>query len=69
MTRRSIPTRMERVELATGERKVLREIRAPNLDAFHIQVRDASADGEQFSYQGLRWERTLYIVKGVEGLR
>ena len=65
----SIPVRLERVDLSTGVRKLLREIRAPDLDSRRLTVRTASADGEQFAYSGINRQRTLYIVKGVASVR
>jgi hypothetical protein len=63
----TIPVRLERVDLSTGARKSLREVRASDLDARRVTIRTASADGEQFAYAGVRRERTLYTVTGVSG--
>jgi len=60
---RTIPTRLERVELSTGARRVIREIRPPGLEGIRINVSNATADGEQFAYGGVRQTRTLYVVK------
>jgi hypothetical protein len=65
---RSFPVQLFRFDPATGARKPLRQIRAPGLESARISIRDASADGEQFAYSGLRQERTLYMVKGVPGV-
>ena len=60
---RSNPTRLERVELSTGARRVIREIRPPGLEGARVNVLNATADGEQFAYGGVRQTRTLYVVK------
>jgi Tol biopolymer transport system component len=65
----SIPVRLERVDLSTGVRKLLREVRAPGLDSRRLTIRSASADGEQFAYSGVYRQRTLYVVKGVASVR
>jgi eukaryotic-like serine/threonine-protein kinase len=65
----TIPARLERVDLLTGARKLLREVRAPDLDSRIVTIRTASADGEQFAYSGVRRERTLFTVTGVAGIK
>jgi len=60
---RTIPTRLERVELSTGTRRVLRELRPPGLEGVRVSVWSVTADGEQFAYNGIRQSRTLYVVK------
>jgi aminoglycoside phosphotransferase (APT) family kinase protein/Tol biopolymer transport system component len=60
---RTIPTRLERVELSTGARRVLRELRPPGLEGVRVSVWSVTADGEQFAYNGIRQSRTLYVVK------
>ena len=59
----TVPARLERVDVATGSRRVVRELRPPGLDGIQINVNTATADGEQFAYAGLRTSRTLYLVK------
>lgn len=61
--------RLERVDLSTGARKLVREVRAPDLDSRRLTIRTASADGDQFAYSGIHRERTLYTVKGVTSVR
>jgi len=61
----TVPTRLDRVELATGLRKTIREVRPPDLELRYSTIRTAAADGEQFAYSGSRRERALYLVKGV----
>jgi len=60
---RTIPARLERIELTTGARRVIRELRPQGLEGGRIGVVDVTADGEQFAYGGLRQTRTLYVVK------
>ena len=60
---RTTPARLERVELSTGVRRVLRELRPPGLEGVRITVTSVTADGEQFAYYGVRQSRTLYLVK------
>jgi hypothetical protein len=64
----TIPARISRVELSTGLRKLIREVRPAGLEARRVLIRTASADGEQFAYSGTTRDRTLYVVKGVPGL-
>ena len=60
-----IPRRLDRVDLATGQRTLIREVRPPGLESRRVTIRSASADGQQFAYSGVRREHTLYVVKGV----
>jgi dipeptidyl aminopeptidase/acylaminoacyl peptidase len=60
---RTIPTRLERVEVSTGARRVIRELRPPGLEGVRVNVLNATADGEQFAYGGVRQTRTLYVVR------
>jgi hypothetical protein len=60
---RTNPARLERVELSTGARRVLRELRPPGLEGVRVSVWSVTADGEQFGYSGIRQSRTLYVVK------
>ena len=60
---RTIPARLERIELSTGARRVLRELRPPGLEGVRVTVTSVTADGEQFAYYGVRQTRTLYVVK------
>ena len=66
---RTTPARLLRVDLQTGDRKVLRELSPPGLEGSRLNVNNATADGEQFAYAGLRATRTLYVVKGVSGAK
>jgi hypothetical protein len=59
----TIPARLERIDLATGARRVVRELRPPGLANIRVDIYTATADGEQFAYSGLRATRTLYVVK------
>jgi len=63
VTTRTIPARLERVELSTGARRVLRELRPPGLEGVRVSVSSVTADGEQYAYGGVRQSRTLYVVK------
>ena len=62
------PVRLDRIELATGLRTPIRDVRPPGLDSRRVTIRTASEDGEQYAYSGAKRERTLYLVKGVPGL-
>ena len=60
-----VPRRLDRVDLATGHRTLIREVRPPGLETRRVTIRSATADGQQFAYSGVRREQTLYVVKGA----
>jgi dipeptidyl aminopeptidase/acylaminoacyl peptidase len=66
-TLRAIPARIERVDLVSGTRTVVREVLPGGHGAYRIRVRNVSQDGEQFTYDMSRYSTTLHLIRGVYG--
>jgi serine/threonine protein kinase len=65
----SLPVRLDRVDLRTGARSLLREIAPPSRAARTMGVRSVTADGDQFAYLTALLSTTLHVVTGVRGVK
>ncbi len=62
-------TQLVRVDMRTGARRVMRDVKpAGPLDP-RLVVRNVTADGEQFTYGTIIRRSVLYVVTGVQGAR
>jgi Tol biopolymer transport system component len=59
------PARLERVDLTTGARTRIHDLRPPTGDGLRAYFHNVTLDGDQFTYWGTRTARTLYVVSGV----
>jgi len=66
---RSIPVRLERVDIRTGARSLLREVALPSRAAHAMILRSVTADGDQFAYSTGLLSTTLHVVSGVRGVK
>ena len=69
VTTGSMPVRLERVDIRTGARSVLREIATPSRVARGMVLRSVTADGDQFAYSTGLLSTTLHVVTGVRGVK
>jgi eukaryotic-like serine/threonine-protein kinase len=65
----SRPVRLDRVNIRTGARSLLREIASPSRAALNMNVRSVTADGDQFAYTTGLLSTTLHVVTGVRGVK
>ena len=65
----SLPVRLERVDIRTGARSLLREIATPSRGARAMSLRSVTADGNQFAYLAGLFSTTLHVVTGVRGVK
>jgi eukaryotic-like serine/threonine-protein kinase len=66
---RAMPVRLDRVDLRTGARSLLREIPSPGRAARTMSLRNVTADGDQFAYASGLLSTTLHVVTGVRGAK
>jgi Tol biopolymer transport system component len=65
----SLPVRLDRVDLRTGARSLLREIAPPSRAARNMNLRSVTAEGDQFAYTTEMVSTTLHVVTGVRGVK
>ena len=66
---RGMPVRLDRVDMQTGARSMLREIPMPSRTARTLSLRSVTADGDQFAYAAGLTSTTLHVVTGVRGVK
>jgi dipeptidyl aminopeptidase/acylaminoacyl peptidase len=64
-----MPVRLDRVDIQTGARSLLREISMPSRVATTMRVGSVTADGDQFAYSAGLASTTLHVVTGVRGVK
>jgi hypothetical protein len=64
-----MPVRLDRVDIRTGARELLREIATPSRAARTMNLRSVTADGDQFAYGSGLLSTTLHVVTGVRGVK
>jgi hypothetical protein len=66
-TTRTSPIRVERVDLATGRRTLVREIRPPDWTGVWLPAGGArvTPDGEGYVYFYYQWLHDLYVADGL----
>jgi Tol biopolymer transport system component len=65
----SSSVRLERVDIRTGARSLLREVASPIRAARNIILRSVTADGDQFAYSTGLTTTTIHVVTGVRGVK
>jgi hypothetical protein len=65
----SRPVRLERVDVRTGVRSLLRDVPSPSRGALNMNLRSVTADGDQFAYTTGLTSTTLHVVTGVRGVK
>jgi serine/threonine protein kinase len=65
----SMPVRLDRVDIRTGARSLLREVSLPSRVARSMSLRSVTADGDQFAYAAGLAASTLHVVTGVRGVK
>ena len=66
---RGMPARLDRLDIRTGARSLLREIPTPSRAVRTMSVRSVTADGDQYSYTTGLLSTTLHVVSGVRGVK